>query len=460
MVRCFKAKGLYYLEKLISFSDWLWGYPLVLLLLFASVFLTVYLNFIQFRHFFYMLKQTFGSVNKKPRGEGTITPRQALTSALSSTVGAANIVGVPTAIMMGGPGAVFWMMIIAFLGMALKFSENVLGVHYREQNKKGEFVGGPTYYMKKGFKNKKLGTIFSLIFAFALMIEIVPSIMVQGHSAASTMKDTFNVPMAVSGVILAVLAALVVFGGVKRIASFAEKIVPIMVGLYCFFGFLIILMNISHVPNVIWLVIEQAFNPTAAVGGTFGAALATTIRWGFARGIYSNEAGLGTSSIAHAAAKTDHPVRQAFWGISEIVVDTLIICSTTGFVVLVSGVWKASDAKAQSAALTARAFENTFGQFGSMMVSISMMFFVFSTVVVVIFYGSRMAEFLFGLTAGWVMKTIYVLSMIVGALGAAQQLWDLLDLALAAVLIPNVIAVIMLSPKVKSLTTDFFKNYK
>ncbi len=407
-----------------------------------------------------MLKQTFGSVNKKPRGEGTITPRQALTSALSSTVGAANIVGVPTAIMMGGPGAVFWMMVIAFLGMALKFSENVLGVHYREQNKKGEFVGGPTYYMKKGFKNKKLGTIFSLIFAFALMIEIVPSIMVQGHSAASTMKDTFNVPMAVSGVILAVLAALVVFGGVKRIASFAEKIVPIMVGLYCFFGFLIILMNISHVPNVIWLVIEQAFNPTAAVGGTFGAALATTIRWGFARGIYSNEAGLGTSSIAHAAAKTDHPVRQAFWGISEIVVDTLIICSTTGFVVLVSGVWKASDAKAQSAALTARAFENTFGQFGSMMVSISMMFFVFSTVVVVIFYGSRMAEFLFGFTAGWVMKTIYVLSMIVGALGAAQQLWDLLDLALAAVLIPNVIAVIMLSPKVKSLTTDFFKNYK
>ena len=448
------------MEKLISFSDWLWGYPLVLLLLFASVFLTVYLNFIQFRHFFYMLKQTFGSVNKKPKGEGTITPRQALTSALSSTVGAANIVGVPTAIMMGGPGAVFWMMVIAFLGMALKFSENVLGVHYREKNKKGEFVGGPTYYMKKGFKNKKLGTIFSLIFAFALMIEIIPSIMVQGHSAASTMKDTFNVPMAVSGIILAFLAALVVFGGVKRIASFAEKIVPIMVGLYCFFGFLIILMNIGHVPNVIWLVVEQAFNPTAAVGGTFGAALATTIRWGFARGIYSNEAGLGTSSIAHAAAKTDHPVRQAFWGISEIVVDTLIICSTTGFVVLVSGVWKESDAKAQSAALTARAFENSFGQFGSMMVSISMMFFVFSTVVVVIFYGSRMAEFLFGLTAGWVMKTIYVLSMIVGALGAAQQLWDLLDLALAAVLIPNVIAVIMLSPKVKSLTTDFFKNYK
>ncbi|KRG09312.1 alanine/glycine:cation symporter family protein [Staphylococcus sp. NAM3COL9] len=448
------------MEKIVAFSDWLWGFPLVTLLLVASLYLTINLKFIQFRHFFYMMKQTFGSINKKPKGEGTITPRQALTSALSSTIGAANIVGVPTAIMMGGPGAVFWMMVIAFLGMALKFSENVLGVHYREKNKKGEFIGGPTYYMKKGFKNKKIGTIFSTIFAFALMIELIPSIMVQGHSAASTVHDTFDIHMGVTGIVLAILAALVVFGGIKRIASFAEKIVPIMVGLYCFLGFTIIIMNITQVPHVIALVVEQAFNPSAALGGTFGAALATTIRWGFARGIYSNEAGLGTSPIAHAAAKTDHPVRQAFWSVSEIVVDTLVVCSTTAFVVLVSGVWKSEDAKSQSAALTARAFEDAFGQFGSMSVSISMLFFVFSTVIVVIFYGSRMAEFLFGLTGAWIMKVVYVISLVVGALGAATQLWDLLDLALAIVLIPNVIAVLILSPKVKSLTIDFFENYK
>jgi len=339
------------MDKIVAFSDWLWGYPLVTLLLVSSLFLTIYLGFIQFRHFGYMMKQTFGSINKKPKGEGTITPRQALTSALSSTVGAANIVGVPTAIMMGGPGAVFWMMVIAFLGMALKYSENVLGIHYREKNSKGEFVGGPTYYMKKGMKNKKVGIVFAFIFAFALMLELIPSIMVQGNSAASTVEDTFNIDMGYTGIILAVLAALVVFGGIKRIATFTEMIVPVMVGLYCIMGFIIILMNIQHLPGVIALVVEKAFNPDAALGGSFGAALATTVRWGFARGIYSNEAGLGTSPIAHAAAKTDHPVRQAFWSVSEIVVDTLIICSTTAFVVLVSDVWKADDAKEQKAML-------------------------------------------------------------------------------------------------------------
>ena len=446
------------MDKIVAFSDWLWGYPLVTLLLVSSLFLTIYLGFIQFRHFGYMMKQTFGSINKKPKGEGTITPRQALTSALSSTVGAANIVGVPTAIMMGGPGAVFWMMVIAFLGMALKYSENVLGIHYREKNSKGEFVGGPTYYMKKGMKNKKVGIVFAFIFAFALMLELIPSIMVQGNSAASTVEDTFNIDMGYTGIILAVLAALVVFGGIKRIATFTEMIVPVMVGLYCILGFIIILMNIQHLPGVIALVVEKAFNPDAALGGSFGAALATTVRWGFARGIYSNEAGLGTSPIAHAAAKTDHPVRQAFWSVSEIVVDTLIICSTTAFVVLVSDVWKADDAKEQSAALTARAFNDAFGTFGSWIVSISMVFFVFSTIIVVIYYGSRMAEYLFGLTAGFIMKIVYVLSIALGAFGAGTQLWNLLDIALACILIPNIIAVIILSPKVKDLTREFFTS--
>lgn len=447
------------MDYIVAFTDWLWGYPLVLLLLCSSLFLTFYLKGVQFRHFGLIMKQTFGSVNRKPKGEGTITPRQALTSALSSTVGAANIVGVPTAIMMGGPGAVFWMIVIAFFGMALKYSENVLGVHYREQNKDGEFVGGPTYYMKKGFKNAKLGMIFSLIFAFALALEIVPSVMVQGNSVATTVHDTFNVNTTITGVVIAIIAALVVFGGVKRIANFTEMIVPIMVGIYLILGFVIIILNIQHLPSVIGLIFEKAFRPDAALGGSFGAALATTVRWGFARGIYSNEAGLGTSPIAHAAAKTDHPVRQAFWAISEIIVDTLVICTTTAFVVLVSGVWEEPDAKAQSAALTARAFEESFGPLGSAIVSIAMIFFVFSTIIVIIFYGSRMAEFIFGLTAGHIMKGIYIIAIVVGAVGVGTQLWNLLDLALAIVLIPNIIAVLILAPKVKQLTRDFFKNY-
>ena len=443
----------------MAFTDWLWGYPIIILLLITSIFLTIYLNFVQFRHFIYILKQTFGRFNKEAKGEGTITPKQALTSALSSTVGAANIVGVPTAIMMGGPGALFWMLVIAFLGMALKFSENVLGIAYREKNKKGEFVGGPTYYMYKGFKNKKLGKTFAYVFAFIFMVEIIASVMVQGNSVTANIKDSFHINPLISGIVIAMLTALVVIGGVKSIANVTEKLVPIMVGLYLILGFIIIAMNFQAIPGTIGLIFKEAFYPTSVAGGGIGAALASTMRWGFARGVYSNEAGLGSSPIAHAAAKTDHPVRQAFWGIAEIIVDTVLICTTTGLVVLLSGVWKEGGAKAHSSALTARAYHEVFGSWGSTLITLSMFFFVFSTLIVVIFYGSRMAEFLFGIPGGWALKGIYTIAIILGAIGVGKQLWDLLDLALACLLIPNVIAVLILSPKVKQLYQDFFRNY-
>ena len=443
----------------MAFTDWLWGYPIIILLLITSIFLTIYLNFVQFRHFIYILKQTFGRFNKEAKGEGTITPKQALTSALSSTVGAANIVGVPTAIMMGGPGALFWMLVIAFLGMALKFSENVLGIAYREKNKKGEFVGGPTYYMYKGFKNKKLGKTFAYVFAFIFMVEIIASVMVQGNSVTANIKDSFHINPLISGIVIAMLTALVVIGGVKNIANVTEKLVPIMVGLYLILGFIIIVINFQAIPGTIGLIFKEAFYPTSVAGGGIGAALASTMRWGFARGVYSNEAGLGSSPIAHAAAKTDHPVRQAFWGIAEIIVDTVLICTTTGLVVLLSGVWKEGGAKAHSSALTARAYHEVFGSWGSTLITLSMFFFVFSTLIVVIFYGSRMAEFLFGIPGGWALKGIYTIAIILGAIGVGKQLWDLLDLALACLLIPNVIAVLILSPKVKQLYQDFFRNY-
>lgn len=448
------------MEIIVKFTDWLWGYPIVVLLFVASIFLSFYLKGIQFRHFFYIIKQTFFSINKPVKGEGTITPRQALTSALSSTVGAANIIGVPVAIALGGPGAVFWMIFIAFFGMALKYSEVVLGVFYREKNAVGEFVGGPTYYMKKGIKNKKFGAFLASFFAIAIVIEIIPSTMVQGNSVASTIEDTFNIAPWITGVVVAIVAALVVFGGVKRIASVTEIIVPFMVFFYLLFGFIIIIMNITAIPEIVMLVIEKAFKPDAAVGGGVGAALATTIRWGFARGIYSNEAGMGTSPIAHAAAKTDHPVRQGFWGVAEIIVDTVIICSTTAFVVLLSGVYDTEEAQVNPGALTARAFGDALGSWGSILVSISLIFFVISTIIVIIFYGSRMAEYLFGLWAGKVMKFVYVIAIVLGALSLGNTVWSLLDLTLAFVLIPNIIAVVLLAPKVKELTIDFFKNVK
>lgn len=443
-----------FLEGVSTFSGWLWGVPLISLLVVAGVYLTIQLGFFQFRYPLYMLKQTLGSVFKAPKGKGNITPFQALTSALSSTVGAANIIGVPAAIMFGGPGAIFWMWVIAVIGMSIKFAESVLAVHYREKNEAGEYVGGPVYYMTKGLKMKWLGVWF----AFALMIELIPSIMVQGNAVSAAVKESFNGNELITGIMTALVVGLVVFGGLKRIAKVTEIIVPIMALIYVGAGLVIVLMNITELPSIIGLILSYAFQPMAAVGGFAGAAVAETIRWGFARGLYSNEAGLGTAPIAHAAATTDHPVRQGFWAVMGIVIDTLIICSTTAFVVLSSGVWTGEGALDDPAALTTLAFEQYFGFAGSVLVTVSLIFFVLSTIIVIIFYGSRQAEFLFGLRAGYVMKFVYLASIVIGSVGGAQVIWNFLDLALATILIPNVIAVLLLSGEVKKLKTEFFTS--
>ncbi|KDN59489.1 sodium:alanine symporter family protein [Exiguobacterium sp. AB2] len=444
------------IDSVMKFSDWLWGVPIISLLVLSGIFLTIRLGFFQFRYPLYIVKQTFGSVFKKPKGEGDISPRQALTSALSSTVGAANIIGVPAAIMFAGPGAIFWMWVIAVVGMAIKFSESVLAVRYREKNEAGEFVGGPVYYMAKGLNMKWLASWF----AFALMIELIPSIMVQGNAVSSAVRETFDGNTLITGLVVAALVGVIVFGGLKRIAKVTEVVVPVMALVYVGAGLVIVLMNITQIPDVLGLIFSYAFQPMAALGGFAGAAVAETIRWGFARGLYSNEAGLGTAPIAHAAAQTDHPVRQGFWAVIGIVIDTLIICSTTAFVVLSSGVWTRDGAMSDPAALTTIAFREYFGYTGSLLVTISLIFFVLSTIIVIIFYGSRQAEYLFGLKADFFMKIVYIASIVIGAIGGAQVIWNFLDLMLAMILIPNMIAVLLLSGEVKRLTTEFFTSEK
>lgn len=448
------------METITAISTFLWGYPIIIMLFFTSVYLTFRLKFFQFVYPLYIFKQTIGRVGKKTKGKGTITPFQTLTTALSSTIGAANIVGVPVAIMLGGPGAVFWMWVIAVFGMALKFGETALGVHYREQNAAGEYVGGPTYYMKNGIKWPMVGKILAAWYATFLLIELVPSIMVQSNSVASTIEESFDFSPLITGIIIAVAVGIVVFGGVKRIGKVTSFLVPFMAGFYIIAGMIIIFMNITAVPDAFALIFTEAFNPTAALGGGAGAVLAETIRWGFARGIYSNEAGLGTSPIAHAAAKTDHPIRQAFWAVIQIIVDTLIICTITALVVIMTGVWQDSDAHEDSVreALTARAFGETFGPIGNSVVSLALVIFVFSTITVVVFYGARQAEYLFGLWAGTVMKGVYVVSIVIGAIGGATVLWAFLDLTLFFVILPNIIAVILLSPKIIELKREFFKS--
>ncbi|MBU8572478.1 sodium:alanine symporter family protein [Bacillus subtilis] len=437
-----------------NISDWLWGPPLIILLTGTGLYFTILLKGFQFRYPLYIFKQTIGSVGKKPKGEGTVTPLQALTSALSSTIGAANIVGVPAAIMFGGPGAVFWMWLIALFAMAIKFSESVLAVHYREKNEQGEFVGGPMYYITKGLRMKWLGVFFSV----ALIVELIPSIMVQGNSVSVSLAETFSFNKIYAGIGIAFLIGLVVIGGVKRIGKVTEFVVPLMAGAYAGAGLLIVLMNLSSVPAFFSLVFSNAFTSSSAVGGFAGAALAETVRWGFARGLYSNEAGMGTAPIAHAAAMTDHPVRQGFWSVIGIVIDTLIICTTTAFVVLASGVWTGKNASIDPAALTTAAFQHYFGSGGGYFVSVSLVFFVVSTIMVVIFYGVKQAEFLFGRLAGHVIKFVYLAAIIIGAAGGAKAIWGFLDLALAFILVPNVIALLLLSRKVKALYTEFFTS--
>lgn len=435
-------------------SAWLWGPPLIIVLGATGLYLTFLLKFIQFRYPLYIFKQTIGSVFKKPKGEGTVTPLQALTSALSSTIGAANIVGVPAAIMFGGPGAVFWMWVIALIGMALKFSESVLAVRYREKNEKGEYVGGPMYYMTKGLNMRWLGVWF----AFALMIELIPSVMVQGNAVASTVEETFNVDGLITGIVVALIVVLIVFGGIKRIGKVTEIFVPFMALIYVGSALVILFMNIDAVPEFFSLILSNAFQPMSAMGGFAGVAVAETIRWGFARGLYSNEAGLGTAPIAHAAAQTDHPVRQGLWAIVGIVIDTIIVCTATAFVVLSSGVWTAENALDDPSALTTEAFSSYFGEFGGILVTISLIFFVLSTIIVIVFYGAKQAEFLFGYKAAQGIKIVYTVAIVLGSVGAAKVIWQFLDLALAAILIPNIIAVLLLSKEVKRLTNEFFTS--
>lgn len=456
----YNNKGEIFLDKLLEIvgdlSGWLWGYPIILLLAGTGLYLTFLLGFFQFRYPVYIFKQTFGSVFKKPKGKGTVTPLQALTSALASTIGAANIVGVPAAIMFGGPGAVFWMWVIAFIGMAIKFSESVLAIKYREKNEDGEYVGGPMYYMTKGLNMKWLGVIF----AFALMIELIPSIMVQGNAVASAISETFKVDGLYTGIAVAVLVSLVVFGGIQRIGKVTEIFVPFMAFFYVGAALVVLFMNLGKLPEVLELIFTYAFQPMSAVGGFAGAAIGEIIRWGFARGLYSNEAGLGTAPIAHAAATTDHPVRQGFWAIVGIVVDTLIVCTATAFVVLSSGVWTREGAMKDPSALTAAAFTEYFGSFGGILVAVSLVFFVVSTIIVVVFYGSKMAEFLFGSFAGKAIKVVYIAAIVLGSVGAAQTIWQFLDLALAMILIPNIVAVLLLSKEVKQLKSEFFTSEK
>lgn len=445
-------------NAIINFSNWLWGIPMLVILVGGSLFLTIKLGFFQFKYFPFAMRETFGKIFAKAEGEGTISPFQAATAALASTIGASNIVGVPVAIAFGGPGAVFWMWVVALIASAAKFSEVVLGIKYREKNEEGDYVGGPMYFLSKGIKSG-LGKALGIIFSFFLMIEIIPSIATQAISAVQT-AETINIPNWVTGSVLVILVGLVVFGGIKRIASFTEKLVPFMALLYVIGGLIIIIINIAELPKALGLIFKHAFTPIAATGGIAGAGIAQAIRWGTARGVYSNEAGMGTAPIAHSSAVTDHPVRQAMWGIFEIVVDTLIVCTITALIVLVSGVYEIVPVD-QAASMPAVAFQQLLGNtLGGGIVTVSILLFVLSTIIVIAYYGKTQAEFLFGAKFSNIMVVIYLIAIVLGVYGGIEFLYNFLDILLATIIIPNMIGLLLLSDEVKDLKDEFFSDPK
>jgi len=447
------------IDVLISFSNWLWGIPMLVILVGGSVFLTIRLGFVQFRYFPFAMKETFGKMfSKSGDGEGTVTAFQAATAALASAIGASNIVGVPVAIAFGGPGAVFWMWVVALIGAGAKFTEIVLGIRYRELNEVGEYVGGPMYYLRKGIKGP-LGKVLGFLFSFFLMIEIAPSIATQTVSVVQS-ASTLNIPNWVTGIVLVLIVGIVVFGGIKRIGKVTEKLVPFMALLYILGALIIIVVNITELPGAIVSIFKHAFTPAAAVGGFAGASIAQAMRWGTARGVYSNESGMGTAPIAHSAAVTDHPVRQAMWGLFENVVDTLIVCTATALVVLVTGLYETVPSD-QAGTIPSLAFQSIMGTgLGGAIVTISITLFVLSTIIVIVYYGEKQAEYLFGTGFSRVMRIIYLASIFLGAYGGLEFLYQFLDLLLGIVIIPNMLGLLLLSGEVKELKDEFFNNPK
>ena len=437
-----------------------WGPPMLLLLVGTGILLTFRGGFIQVRKFGTIMKHTLGSLFKPDAhkaDESGVTPFQAVATALASTVSTGNITGVATAITLGGPGAVFWMWVSAFFGMMTKYSEVLLAVHFREKNELNEWVGGPMYYIEKGLGWKWLAVIFAV---FAAVASFGIGNVAQSNSIANALQETAGVDPLITGIVVAIGTGVVILGGIKRIAQVTEKLVPFMGLFYVVLGVATLAMNIGNLPEAFKLIFHCAFNPDAALGGVTGYTVMLAIRYGFARGVFSNEAGLGSAPIAHAAANTDSPVKQAFWGAFEVFFDTFIICCITGLVVVSSGAWTSG---LEGTALTIAAFSYSLGTLGAWGVTIGTLLFAFSTILGWSYYGEKAIEYLFkgtslvgGVKLGY--RIAFVGMTVFGAVGSLKLVWDIADTLNGLMAIPNLIGLVALSSIVVKLTKEHFSK--
>lgn len=436
-----------------AINGFVWGPVMLVLLVGTGVYFTVRTNLMPITKLGYVLKNTlFKMFDKKVAGEGDITPFQAVATALAATIGTGNIAGVATAIAIGGPGAIFWMWVSAIFGMGTKFAEVVLAIKYREKTEDGRYVGGPMYYIEKGLGWKWLAVVFAF---FGAVAAFGIGNMVQANSVADSMNASFGIPHWISGVVLAIAAALVILGGLKRIASVTEKLVPVMAAFYIIGSIIILVSFAGQIPAAFGLIFKSAFTGSAAVGGFAGSTIMMAARFGVARGVFSNEAGLGSAPIAHAAATTDNPVRQGLWGIFEVFMDTIVICSMTALAIVVTGVWSSG---LDGAALTTEAFNTGLPGPGGIIVAIGILLFAFSTLLSWSYYGERCAEYLFGSKINKFYRMLWIPFILVGAIGGLQLIWGVADTLNGLMAIPNLIGLLGCSGVVLKLTKDFFSS--
>lgn len=441
-------------------NNFVWGPYMLVFLVGTGIYLTIRTGFFQISKFSIWSKKTYGSIfDKSQAGSSNVTPFQAVSVALASTIGIGSIAGIATAVVSGGPGALFWMFVSAFFGMVTKYSEVALAVYFRNKDKDGVYFGGPMYYIEKGIKQKWLAVIFAM---FASIATFGIGNLTQSNAIASLVNDTFNLPKIAVGIVVAIVVALVIIGGIKRISSVSEKLVPFMALFYFIASLVVIFLNVTNIPSAIKLIFDNAFNLKAGVGGIGGYTIIVAMRYGIARGVFSNEAGLGTAPIVHAASNTKNPIEQGMMGIFEVF-NTLIICIMTGLIILTSNQYLSGELSHLSGALlTSAAFQDTIGIAGKYVVTIASILFALSTLIGWSYYGDACLGYLTNRNKGVIMvyKVLYVLVVVVGATVELDLVWAIADTFNGLMAIPNLIALLILSPIVIKLTKKYIIDPK
>ncbi|MCD8053476.1 MAG: alanine:cation symporter family protein [Lachnospiraceae bacterium] len=456
-------------------NSFVWGIPMLVLLVGTGILMTVLTKVFQISHIGYWLSHTLGSIftdrhitEHTAKNDRSISQFQSLCTALAATIGTGNIVGVASALLYGGPGAIFWMWIVAFFGMMTNYSENVLGIYYRRKNEKGEWSGGAMYYLRDGLGSKKgmkqVGAVLAVLFSiFCLLASFGIGNMSQINSIAGNMLAAFNIPKIVTGVVLMILAGLVVVGGIKRIASVTEKLVPFMAILYIIGALVVCIAHAGSIIPALVSIFKGAFAMKAVGGGIVGSGVKMAVTWGMKRGVFSNEAGLGSSVMVHSSSNVKEPVRQGMWGIFEVFADTIVVCTLTALTVLTSGIIDLDTgavlSSSEGSALVGEAFATVFGNLGPAFIAIAILLFAFSTVLGWSHYGTKAFEYLFGSSATIIYRVIFIVFILYGATMSLDLAWDLSDTFNGLMAIPNLIGVLSLAPIVMKITANYVQRH-